>query len=469
MALQEALIKAVNEFGKDVLTEPRLLNILNDYHGFDEMPSARYVLKALQKEGYLANIINMLSCNQLKTVHFAQRIHRRYGFDIIIVEHIVDQICIAIDALLLRVTQEDLDNAWIDEFGVKFSLDRKRLLEASNKEIKTYSIPKGTLVICSGAFSYCNSLIHLDIPEGIARIGHGAFEDCSSLQRLVLPKSLTHMGINPFILCSGIKYIISLSPHFFTSNHLVLNKDRNHVIGSYGNERHIQIPNGVTYIDEYAFYLNESARSIVMPDGVRNIGEQAFRHCSALQKLILPDSVISIGKEAFIECSSLLSISLPDNSNYIDFYDCRSLLSIKIPNSISHIIDYAFSNCRNLKSIHFPDNITSIGKKAFYDCCLLQNIEWSDQIKSIGDEAFEFCVSLKSIVFPKNLARIGKESFMRCDSLESITFYNKVRQIDEDAFKYCESLRAIIIPRGLRSHFEQLFPLDYHELIIEQL
>ena len=36
MELREALNRAILEFGKDVLTEPRLLNILNDFHGFDE-------------------------------------------------------------------------------------------------------------------------------------------------------------------------------------------------------------------------------------------------------------------------------------------------------------------------------------------------------------------------------------------------------------------------------------------------
>ena len=469
MALQEALNKAIQEFGKGILTEQRLLNILNDYHGYDEMPYARFILKELQNDGTLARIVKMVSFDQLKTKQILQRIHNRFGFDISSVEHIISQVQCAIERFQLIATQEDLDNAWTDDKGVKYSQDRKRLLKASDKSIINYSVREGTTVICSDAFFDCQSLIHLDLPEGITYIGQSAFEFCISLQRLVLPKSLRYMGINPFVKCNNIKYMICLSPHFNTFNHLILNKGRDHVIGYFGDNRYIKVPNGVIHIDENAFYFNEQVQSIVIPDSVEYIGDHAFRFCSSLQNLVIPNSVKSIGKEAFIECESLQSVTLPKQSNYLDFSYCPSLQSIKLPENINSIPDYAFSNCHYLESIHFPYNITSIGKKAFYDCCLLQHIEWLDQIKSIEDEAFKFCVSLKSIVFPKNLARIGKDAFMRCDSLESITFYNKVRQIDEGAFKYCESLRAIIIPQGMRTHFEQLFPLEYHELLIEQL
>ena len=53
--------------------------------------------------------------------------------------------------LSTEVTDEDLANAWVDEFGVKYSSDGKRLLWVP-PDLKEYSIKKGTIVICERAF-----------------------------------------------------------------------------------------------------------------------------------------------------------------------------------------------------------------------------------------------------------------------------------------------------------------------------
>lgn len=57
-----------------------------------------------------------------------------------------------IDIYSTEVTEEDLANAWTDEFGVKYSPDRKRLLKAP-KDIKVYKIRETTKAICNFAFS----------------------------------------------------------------------------------------------------------------------------------------------------------------------------------------------------------------------------------------------------------------------------------------------------------------------------
>ena len=58
MALQEAIYKAIQEFGKDVLIESRFINILNDYHGFDEMPAAMLILRIIQEEGHMSQLVS---------------------------------------------------------------------------------------------------------------------------------------------------------------------------------------------------------------------------------------------------------------------------------------------------------------------------------------------------------------------------------------------------------------------------
>lgn len=56
MKLEEALRKAVREFGISVLREKRLLYILSDLRAFDEYPAMRRVFEALVSGGFAKEI-----------------------------------------------------------------------------------------------------------------------------------------------------------------------------------------------------------------------------------------------------------------------------------------------------------------------------------------------------------------------------------------------------------------------------
>ncbi|WP_211642741.1 leucine-rich repeat protein, partial [Porphyromonas levii] len=80
-----------------------------------------------------------------------------------------------VEALSTEVSDEDRAEAYVDDYGVMYSPDRKRLLRCS-KSISTYTIPDGVMVICNEAF-----------------------DDCFGLRALTLPSSLTSIGANPFL------------------------------------------------------------------------------------------------------------------------------------------------------------------------------------------------------------------------------------------------------------------------------
>ena len=77
-----------------------------------------------------------------------------------------------------EVTDEDLKNAVEDEFGVKYSKDWKRLLEAPERLRGKYSIRKGVKVIGDLAFEWCDSLTSINIPNSVKIIGEYAFHHC---------------------------------------------------------------------------------------------------------------------------------------------------------------------------------------------------------------------------------------------------------------------------------------------------
>ena len=105
-----------------------------------------------------------------------------------------------------EVTDEDLENAVEDEFGVKYSKDWKRLLEAPRSLSGKYSIRKGVKVIGDRAFAWRNFLTSINIPNSVTTIGDSAFDGCGSLTSITIPSSVVTIIGNPFYRWHGNLY-----------------------------------------------------------------------------------------------------------------------------------------------------------------------------------------------------------------------------------------------------------------------
>ena len=100
-----------------------------------------------------------------------------------------------------EVTYVELNEAIIDEFGVKYSKDGRKLLKAPKELDGTYSIEEGVRIICDEAFDNCCSLTDIVLPEGVNSIGERAFHNCSSLTSIVIPDGVTSIGDWAFYDC----------------------------------------------------------------------------------------------------------------------------------------------------------------------------------------------------------------------------------------------------------------------------
>lgn len=100
-----------------------------------------------------------------------------------------------------EVTDEDLENAVEDEFGVKYSKDWKRLLKAPKILKGHYSIREGVKVIGNYAFELCRSINRIDIPDSVTNIGNNAFYGCRSLTNIKIPNCVTNIEDNVFNDC----------------------------------------------------------------------------------------------------------------------------------------------------------------------------------------------------------------------------------------------------------------------------
>lgn len=103
-----------------------------------------------------------------------------------------------------EVTEEDLENAVEDEFGVKYSKDWKRLLKAPSGLKGEYSIREGVKVIGNNAFSECRSLTNINIPNSVTNIEFCTFCRCESLNNINIPNSVTNIGDWAFWGCKNL-------------------------------------------------------------------------------------------------------------------------------------------------------------------------------------------------------------------------------------------------------------------------
>ena len=154
--------------------------------------------------------------------------------------------------LSTKPTEEELKEALVDEWGVKYSKDGRKLLKVPRELSGAYSVKEGTRVICNCAFFCCRSLSDIVIPSSVTSIGNRAFLSCLSLSKIVIPSSVTSIGDSAFLWCRSLS-------------------------------------------------------DIIIPSSVTSIGVSAFRCCDSLSKIVISSSVTSIGKGAFCYCK------FPDN------------------------------------------------------------------------------------------------------------------------------------------------------------
>lgn len=205
------------------------------------------------------------------------------------------------EALLTRVSDEDLVNSVVDEAGVKYSKDGKRLLKFPNDyKLDTYSVKDGTEVICTSAFSEIkgSTIIGYDMPK-----------------HLHLPFSLKIIG-DYALSCLPIESII--------------------------------IPNQVYYLGKYVFAGCPYLKKIILPQECSYLGSGAFYNCSLLQYVKIPKNISVLEDMLFAGCEQLESINIPNDVTIVKdaaFCGCLKLNSILMSDSIKNISDDAFENC----------------------------------------------------------------------------------------------------------------------------
>ena len=201
----------------------------------------------------------------------------------------------------------------------------------------------------------------------------------------------------------------------------------------------VSLPDGLTFIGDFAFYECNGLTSVVIPEGVERIGDCAFLWCDGLERVTFPQSLIRIGNSAFESCGSLRDAVLPDALEMLDgfaFYG-SGLNEVFVPASVYYIGTSAFAYCSAL----LPESFSVDPANANYQA------EDGVLFSKDGSYLHSYLCTKPDTAYtvPSGVTEIGTYAFSGADSLCSVTLSEGVTAVDLGAFAWCYSLNSVTI------------------------
>lgn len=152
---------------------------------------------------------------------------------------------------------------------------------------------------------------------------------------------VTEIESTAFITCTNLKKIeISENNLYFSfENDMLMNYEKTLLIKYTGTDTLAEIPYGIEKIKSKSFFGTKT-EYIDIPQTVSYIEDYAFMGCTSLKRIDIPDSVTHLGKGCFFSCSSLENVRLSSTMTEIcsdTFYACPKLQKLIIPQSIISI------------------------------------------------------------------------------------------------------------------------------------
>ena len=233
----------------------------------------------------------------------------------------------------------------------------------------------------------------------------------------------------------------------------------------------VEIPEGVTEIDNFAFSDAKEITEIILPDSLTKLKGHVLCGCVALAHIHISASLTSIDlfgfhmrTIGFSKLTNLTEITVSENNRcfcsidgVLYTKDKETLVlcpvgknSIHIPEGVKCIGDNAFAGCANITEIRFPDSLTTIRAYAFHSCGILE-ADIPESVKIIETGAFYHCRSLSRIKLPDGITEIANCLFSHNYVLSEITIPESVKRIGSYAFDSCKLLSFVSLPENVSS------------------
>ena len=389
-------------------------SLLDEYGAADRLLFSAEDYRDLSKSKVLAALQELMNDEEVNTLlSMFLLAHAKKNICLLSNKYfLLERLIRNVDYSLSYVSDDDLDNHIVDNYGVCYSIDGKRLLYVEDDLEGSYEIRQGVEVICDNAFVTCYSMTNVEIPNSVVLIGKEAFCGCSSLKYIRIPSNVNNLGDSAFEDCKSLCSLeiasrnISLGTGVFSGCSSLLeieiHEGINKMIGNPFSQWNGKLKLKTNKFSlEHDVLYNRTKSEII-----------AFLSCS--KEFIMPSSVIRIAKNAFYK---------------------SKISKIQFSSNLATIGDYAFYFCKNLSRIDLPNSLIEIGDDAFSDCTNLNRVDLPNSLMKIGANAFSFTSCQIGTIFVSTLKYVGKGAFCACE-LNSEARKNLSKNFGQEVFVY---------------------------------
>ena len=186
------------------------------------------------------------------------------------------------------------------------------------------------------------------------------------------------------------------------------------------------IPDGITTIEEWAFFKCEEVETITFPESVKVIKKRAFADCWKLKRIDFPDDIEVLEDYAFANCRELLFTGLPSKAKYIGVgvFQNNSIKTVKIPAGIKELKLSAFKGCKNIESFDVEAGNPQYSSKNG----VLYNKRKTELL------VVPAYTHIKKLNILKSVISVRKDAFLHCENIKKLVINDAIENFPTEVF-----------------------------------
>lgn len=321
---------------------------------------------------------------------------------------------------------------------------------SSVNNIKKIVIPGTVEEIGANAFSNNTTLEEVKIEYGVKKVGDYAFSGCSSLKSIEFPDSVIYIGYASLLRCVLLENI-KLSSKITSINYYTM---------AYTNISEIDIPEGITSIDGYAFEGCSRLEKVKIPASLNSFNIGVFWDVKSLKNIIVDEKNKSFkfqnglllskdGKIVYFGLLGLTEVSIPEGVTEIkgNSFAGSETTTISLPNSLENITGGEFNEMKKLKEIKIKSDNENY------------KVDNGNLYTKSGEDLIRYAAGGDTIIVPEGVKTI-RTSAIQNDNVKELKLPSTLENLNDMSLNSLTGLQIVNIPENVKAFRSSALPKD---------